>query len=101
MDALKMPDLTGQNAIIFAATSSDMGLFLAETFAKCGANVALSSRHEQKLIDSCAALKEATGKEFRYYLSDAIDTADVEATVKRANDEMGKISIIVNLKAQK
>ena len=95
MDALKLFDLSGKNAIIFGGAGG-LGQLVAEAFAQCGAKVAIASRGEEKLQKACAELKEKTGKEFKYYVCDATDEAAVEATAKKANEEMGPITILVN-----
>ena len=88
-------DLTGKNAIIFGGAGG-LGKLVAKAYAEAGANVAIASRGEEKLVAACKELKEETGKEFRYYVCDATDEAAVEATAKKANEEMGPVTILVN-----
>ena len=88
-------DLTGKNAIIFGGAGG-LGKLVAKAYAEAGANVAIASRGEEKLVAACKELKEQTGKEFRYYICDATDEAAVEATAKKANEEMGPVTILVN-----
>ena len=88
-------DLTGRNAIIFGGAGG-LGKLVAKAYAEAGANVAIASRGEEKLVAACKELKEETGKEFRYYGCDATDEAAVEATAKKANEEMGPVTILVN-----
>lgn len=88
-------DLTGRNAIIFGGAGG-LGKLVAKAYAEAGANVAIASRGEEKLVAACKELKEETGKEFRYYVCDATDEAAVEATAKKANEEMGPVTILVN-----
>jgi gluconate 5-dehydrogenase len=88
-------DLTGKNAFIFGG-GGGLGKLIAQEFANAGANVAIASRGEEKLIKACEELKEATGKDFKYYVCDATDEATVEATAKKANEEMGPVTILVN-----
>ena len=92
---MKLFDLTGKNAIIFGGAGG-LGVLIAKAYAEAGANVAIASRSEEKLQAACAQLKEETGKEFKYYVCDATDEAAVEAAAKKANEEMGPVTILVN-----
>ena len=88
-------DLTGKNAIIFGGAGG-LGKLIAREYANAGANVAIASRSEEKLAAACEDLKAQTGKDFKYYVCDATDEAAVEATAKKANEEMGPVTILVN-----
>lgn len=92
---MKLFDLTGKNAIIFGGAGG-LGKLIAREYANAGANVAIASRSEEKLAAACEDLKAQTGKDFKYYVCDATDEAAVEATAKKANEEMGPITILVN-----
>ena len=92
---MKLFDLTGKNAIIFGGAGG-LGKLIALEYANAGANVAIASRSEEKLAAACEDLKAQTGKDFRYYVCDATDEAAVEATAKKANEEMGPVTILVN-----
>ena len=88
-------DLTGKNAIVFGGAGG-LGVLIAKAYAEAGANVAIASRNEERLQTACANLKAETGKEFKYYVCDATDEATVEAVAKKANEEMGPVTILVN-----
>ena len=88
-------DLSGKNAIIFGGAGG-LGKLIAKAYAEAGANVAIASRGEEKLVAACADLKEQTGKEFKYYVCDATNEEAVAATAKKANEEMGTVTILVN-----
>jgi gluconate 5-dehydrogenase len=88
-------DLSGKNAIIFGGAGG-LGKLIAREYANAGANVAIASRSEEKLAAACEDLKAETGKDFKYYVCDATDEAAVEATAKKANEEMGPVTILVN-----
>lgn len=92
---MKLFDLTGRNAIIIGGAGG-LGQLVAKAFAEAGANVAIASRGEDKLKAACAELKEATGKEFKYYVCDATDEEAVKACADKANAEMGPVTILVN-----
>jgi gluconate 5-dehydrogenase len=88
-------DLTGKNAIIFGGAGG-LGKLVAREYALAGAKVAIASRSEEKLAAACEDLKAETGLDFKYYVCDATDEATVEATAKKANEEMGPVTILVN-----
>ena len=88
-------DLTGKNAIIFGGAGG-LGKLIAREYALAGAKVAIASRSEEKLAAACEDLKAETGLEFKYYVCDATDEAAVEAAAKKANEEMGPVTILVN-----
>ena len=88
-------DLNGKNAIIFGGAGG-LGKLIAREYALAGAKVAIASRSEEKLAAACEDLKAETGLDFKYYVCDATDEATVEATAKKANEEMGPVTILVN-----
>lgn len=88
-------DLTGKNAIIFGGAGG-LGKLVAREYALAGAKVAIASRSEEKLAAACEDLKAETGLDFKYYVCDATDEAAVEAAAKKANEEMGPVTILVN-----
>ncbi len=88
-------DLSGKNAIIFGGAGG-LGVLIAKAYAEAGANVAIASRSEEKLQAAVSKLKSETGKDFRYYVCDATDEAAVSETAKKANAEMGPVTILVN-----
>ncbi len=92
---MNMFDLTGKNAIVFGGAGG-LGVLIAKAYAEAGANVAIASRNEERLKGACETLKAETGKEFKYYVCDATDEATVEAVAKKANEEMGPVTILVN-----
>ncbi len=88
-------NLQGRNAVIFGGAGG-LGKLIAKAYAEAGANVAIASRSEEKLRAACEELHAQTGKAFRYYVCDATDEAAVEAAAKKANEEMGGVTILVN-----
>lgn len=88
-------DLSGKNAIIFGGAGG-LGKLIAEAYAIAGANVAIASRKEENLKEAAKEIKASTGKDIHYYVCDATDETSVEAVAKKANDEMGTITILVN-----
>ena len=87
-------DLTGKNAVVIGGAGG-IGQAVAQGLAEAGANVAIASRNEESLIRACKEIKDASGKDVRYYTVDASDEASVEACAKKANEEMGVVEILV------
>ncbi len=88
-------DLTGENAVVIGGAGG-IGQAIAIGLAQAGADVAVASRKEEALIKACEEIKEASGKEARYYVVDATDEDSVTACAKKANEEMGCVQILVN-----
>ena len=95
MDFTKLFDLSGKSAMIVGGAGG-LGKLVAQAFAENGANVCIASRTEEKLKAACEDLKALTGKEFKYYVMDAGKEEMVEAVAKQANEDFGKIDILVN-----
>lgn len=95
MNAKELFDLSGKNAVIFGGAGG-LGKLIAKAYAEAGARVAIASRSEEKLSAACKELKEETGFDFRYYVCDATDEEAVAAAAKKANEDMGPVTILVN-----
>ena len=90
----KLFDLTGKNAVVIGGAGG-IGQAVAQGLAEAGANVAIASRKEESLQRAVKEIKDACGKDVRYYTVDASDEASVEACAKKANEEMGVVEILV------
>lgn len=88
-------DLSGKNAVIFGGAGG-LGKLIAKAYVEAGADVAIASRSEEKLKAACDELKAETGKDVHYYVCDATDEVAVEETARKANADMGTVSILVN-----
>ena len=85
---------TGQVALI-TAFANGIGRATAEIMAREGAVVVGVDNHPGRLEEAVAALRGAGGKAHRR-LCDALDAAQVEATVASVDQEFGRIDILVN-----
>lgn len=88
-------DLTGKNAVVIGGAGG-IGQAVAQGLAMAGAKVAIASRKEESLQRAVKEIKDACGIEVAYYTVDATDEASVEALAKKANEEMGPVSILCN-----
>ena len=90
----KLFDLTGKNAVVIGGAGG-IGQAVAQGLAEAGANVAIASRKEESLQRAAQEIKDACGKDVRYYTVDASDEESVAACAKKANEEMGVVEILV------
>ena len=86
-------DLAGKNAVVVGGAGG-IGQAVAQGYAEAGCNVAIASRSEDSLKRAQAEIKEACGKEVKYFVCDASKEEEVEALVQKAVAEMGKIDIL-------
>ncbi|MBR2828657.1 MAG: SDR family NAD(P)-dependent oxidoreductase [Bacilli bacterium] len=89
-----MFDLKGKTAVITGA-SSGLGMQMSRAFAKQGANLVILARRLERL----ESLKEELEKEGVKVLPikcDVTSTIDIENAAKMAEDEFGKVDILVN-----
>jgi NAD(P)-dependent dehydrogenase (short-subunit alcohol dehydrogenase family) len=87
-------DLTGQTALV-TGTTSGLGRRFAEVLAACGANVAIAGRRVDRLEELADRLRNAGANVLTVPL-DVTDTDALFTSVKRVQDELGPIQILVN-----
>lgn len=87
-------DLTGQVALVTGA-SSGLGLRFAKVLAACGAKVAITGRRMDKLEQVAADIRAAGGVALPLQL-DVQDADQLLAVVKKAEDELGVVTILIN-----
>ncbi len=88
-------DLSGRAALVTGG-SKGLGKAMARGFAEAGANVVISSRHEDELKKAQAEIKEGLSVKVSYFVADMTDRADVKNLAEKALQEMGRIDILVN-----
>ena len=84
----------GKVALITAAASG-IGRATADIMAREGATIVAVDNHEERLDRTVAQLNEAGGRAHRR-LCNALDAAEVDATVASVAREFGRIDILVN-----
>ena len=87
-------DLTGRVALVTGA-SYGIGLAIAKGFAGAGATIVFNDIKEELVQRGLASYKEA-GIEAHGYVCDVTDEAQVQAMVKKIEEEVGVIDILVN-----
>lgn len=89
-----MFDLTGKVAVVTGA-SKGLGISIAETLAKAGAKVVLTSRSKEKL-EKVAADIQASGYEATVIESDMQDVQSIRNLFDNVEASFGRIDILVN-----
>jgi gluconate 5-dehydrogenase len=87
-------DLSGQVAIV-TGTSRGLGQYLARALAKSGADLVLTSRHRDSLLDFKSEI-EALGRRTISLELDVRDQKSIESMATQAAEAFGKIDILVN-----
>src|SRR4051812_22681902 len=80
---------------LITAAASGIGRATSDIMAREGATVVAVDNSEERLDRTVAALSEAGGKAHRR-LCNALDEAEVNATVASVLQEFGRIDILVN-----
>ena len=87
-------DLTGRTALVTGA-SRGLGRRFAAALARAGADVIITSRQLASLEEPRKEI-EALGRKVSTSGGDITIEADVDAMVKKATSELGKVDILVN-----
>jgi gluconate 5-dehydrogenase len=91
----KLFDLSGRVALVTGG-SRGLGLAMARVFAEAGADVVISSRHEEELHAAAKKIKEGNPGRVAPMVADMLDRAQVRGLAERAIKELGKVDILVN-----
>jgi NAD(P)-dependent dehydrogenase (short-subunit alcohol dehydrogenase family) len=87
-------DLTGRVALVTGG-SKGHGLAMARGLARAGADVVISSRHENELKPALDSLL-ATGRKGHFVVADMTKREDVVRLAAEAQRRMGKVDILIN-----
>src|SRR5512134_830800 len=88
-------DLTGRVALVTGG-SKGLGKAMARGFAEAGADVVISSRHEDELRAAAGEIREGLGVRVAYLVADMTRRDDVRRLAEEALAAMGKVDILVN-----
>jgi gluconate 5-dehydrogenase len=88
-------DLTGKSALVTGG-SKGLGKAMARCFAEAGADVFISSRHEDELKAAAAEIKQGLTVQVEWMAADMVDRAQVRALADEATKRLGKVDILVN-----
>lgn len=95
LPGIKQFDLTGKAAIVTGG-SKGLGEAMAAGLASAGADVLLTSRHEEEAAAAAQQIARDFGRKAVGIRADVTSAADVEAMTKRALAEFGRIDILIN-----
>ncbi len=88
-------DLSNRVALVTGG-SKGLGLAMARTLVKAGANIVISSRHETELRQALEQILAGTGRKGAYFVADMSKRDDVKRLAQSALDKMGRVDILVN-----
>src|SRR5690348_16970351 len=88
-------DLTGRVALVTGG-SKGLGKAMARAFAGAGADVVISSRHENELQSAVSEIKGSSNARVQYRVADMNRRQDVQDLAKFALSELGRVDILVN-----
>jgi 3-oxoacyl-[acyl-carrier protein] reductase len=86
--------LRGKVAIV-TASSRGLGRAVAAELAAEGTSLVLCARNESSLNQAAAAIREATGASVSALVADVSDPAAIDRVWRRANDDFGRVDILV------
>jgi NAD(P)-dependent dehydrogenase (short-subunit alcohol dehydrogenase family) len=87
--------LDGKVALITGG-SKGLGKAMARGLAEAGADIVISSRHENELQAALEEILKGTGRKGHYVVADMAKRADVERLGKKALELMGRVDILIN-----
>jgi NAD(P)-dependent dehydrogenase (short-subunit alcohol dehydrogenase family) len=93
--ALEIFNLTGRVALITGG-SKGLGMAMARGLAEAGADIIISSRHENELQSALDEVLRATGRRGCSIVADMGRREHVSKLAKSALDKMGRVDILVN-----
>ncbi len=88
-------NLNGKVALVTGG-SKGLGKAMARALAEAGADVFISSRHENELRAALDEILSGTGRKGRYAVADMTRREDVTRLAKTALEQMGRVDILVN-----
>ena len=88
-------NLSGRVALVTGG-SKGLGKAMARGFAEAGADVVISSRHEDELKAALAEIRQNTSVRGMYVVADLTKRSEADRLAKAAIAEMGHVDILVN-----
>jgi NAD(P)-dependent dehydrogenase (short-subunit alcohol dehydrogenase family) len=88
-------DLTGRVALVTGG-SKGLGKAMARGFAQAGADVVISSRHEEELVAAAVEIRAGTSVRVTHVVADMTHREHVRRLADAALAAMGRVDILVN-----
>src|SRR6059036_1444315 len=86
---------TGKVALVTGG-SKGLGKAMARGLAEAGADIAISSRHEDELRSALDEILRGTGRHGCYIVADMSRREDVSRLARTALEKMGRVDILIN-----
>jgi NAD(P)-dependent dehydrogenase (short-subunit alcohol dehydrogenase family) len=93
--SLKMFDMTGKVALVTGG-SKGLGKAMARGFAEAGADIVISSRHENELRSALDDILKGTGRRGRFVVADMSRREQVAQLARTSLELMGRVDILIN-----
>jgi len=90
-----MFNLTGKVALITGG-SKGLGKAMARGLAEAGADIVISSRHEDELRTALAEILKGTDRKGAYFVSDVSKRDETKKLAALTLEKMGKVDILIN-----
>ena len=87
--------VTGKVALVTGG-SKGLGKAMARGLAEAGADIVISSRHEEELKPALDEILKGTGRRGAYFVADMAKRDDVCRLAQAALEKMGRIDILIN-----
>jgi NAD(P)-dependent dehydrogenase (short-subunit alcohol dehydrogenase family) len=88
-------DLSGRVALVTGG-SKGLGKAMARGLAEAGADVVISSRHEDELRRALDEILSGTGRRGRYVVADLVRRDEADRLARAALEQMGRVDILIN-----
>ncbi len=88
-------DLSGRVALVTGG-SKGLGKAMARAFAEAGADVVISSRHEDELKAALDEIRAGTEVRGKYVVADMTRRSECDRLAKAALAEFGRVDVLVN-----
>jgi NAD(P)-dependent dehydrogenase (short-subunit alcohol dehydrogenase family) len=92
---MKIFDLTGKVALVTGG-SKGLGKAMASGLAQAGADIIISSRHEDELKNALGEILQGTSRQGRYFVVDMTKRSQVKDLAKNAIGAFGHVDILIN-----
>jgi NAD(P)-dependent dehydrogenase (short-subunit alcohol dehydrogenase family) len=93
--ALDIFNLTGKVALVTGG-SKGLGKAMARGLVEAGADLIISSRHEDELRSALGEILRGTDRRGRYVVADMSRREDVKRLAETSLEQMGRVDILVN-----
>jgi NAD(P)-dependent dehydrogenase (short-subunit alcohol dehydrogenase family) len=91
----EMFNLVGKVALVTGG-SKGLGKAMARGLAEAGADIVISSRHENELKSALDEILQGTGRRGTYLVADMTKRDQVKQLARTALDRMGRVDILIN-----